>query len=134
MALNAGDSAIYSNMLGDDFVAQCFSDEVAIEAIIKVEIALAKVQAKLDIIPKSASDSIARHLPEVTLDAKALAEPTAAAGVVMPPLVAALRAALPKDAATYLHFGATSQDIVDTATLLQLRPVTDELERGSTVQ
>ena len=128
MALNAGDSAIYSNMLGDDFVAQCFSDEVAIEAIIKVEIALAKVQAKLDIIPKSASDSIARHLPEVRLDAKALAEPTAAAGVVMPPLVAALRAALPKDAATYLHFGATSQDIVDTATLLQLRPVTDELE------
>ena len=125
MALNAGDSAIYSNMLGDDFVAQCFSDEVAIEAIIKVEIALAKVQAKLDIIPESASDSIARHLPEVRLDAKALAEPTAAAGVVMPPLVAALRAALPKDAATYLHFGATSQDIVDTATLLQLRPVID---------
>ena len=60
-----------------------------------------------------------------------MAEPTAAAGVVMPPLVAALRAALPKDAA-YLHFGATSQDIVDTATLLQLRPVIDELKRGST--
>ena len=63
MALNAGDSAIYSNMLGDDFVTQCFSDEAAIEAIVRVEIALAKVQAKLDIIPNSASDSIARHLP-----------------------------------------------------------------------
>jgi 3-carboxy-cis,cis-muconate cycloisomerase len=77
---------------------------------------------------RAAARAIEAAAGTVTLDPAALAAGTARDGIVAPALVAAFRAALPGDAAAWLHWGATSQDIVDTGLVLRLRDALDLLD------
>ena len=119
------DSGLYGALFGDPELARLFSDSAEVRAMLLVEGALAEAQGKLGLIPETAAAFLKRACAEVQVDPTALAETTATNAVPVPGLVAATRKALEApDHAAWLHFGATSQDIMDTALTLRLRQVT----------
>lgn len=118
------DSAIYRRLFSDDEVAALFTDSAEIRAMLLVEGALAQVQGAMGLIPADAAAFIARASREVQIDPSALAAETARNGVPVPGFLAAFRkAAEAPQMMQYLHWGATSQDIMDTALALRLRPM-----------
>ncbi|MDO9638247.1 MAG: lyase family protein [Pseudotabrizicola sp.] len=124
MPAAVADSAIYSRLFGDAEVARLFSDSAELRAMLLVEGALARVQGALGLIPAEAAAFIDRAAQEVQIDPSALAAETARNGVPVPAFLAAFRkAAMAPDPMQYLHWGATSQDIMDTALALRLRPM-----------
>jgi 3-carboxy-cis,cis-muconate cycloisomerase len=128
MAVSPFDSALHAPLVGDAEIAPFFADAAAIEAMIAVERALARAEGRLGVIPAEAAAEIDARLSQVVVEAGALADGTAAAGVPVPTLVAVLRGALRPEAARWLHWGATSQDIVDTGLALRLERAMGVLE------
>ena len=115
---------LYGPLFGDADVAAHFSTLARLQAMLDVEAALADVQAALGIIPHAAASAIRDAARANLYDAAALAEEAAAAGNLAIPLVHHLTrhvAAQNPESARYVHWGATSQDIIDTALVLQLR-------------
>ncbi|MBH0236484.1 lyase family protein [Methylobrevis albus] len=118
------DSLIYARLLGDAETAAFFTEAAEIRAMLAVEAALARVQGALGVIPAEAAAFIARAAETAEIDPAALAAETARNGVPIPALLAAFRkAAGAPDQMQYLHWGATSQDIMDTGLALRLRPM-----------
>jgi 3-carboxy-cis,cis-muconate cycloisomerase len=107
-----------------DTMAQIFSDESVLRAMLDFEIALAGVEARLEIIPQWAAEVISRAAQVENFDTAALAHASLRAGTPGIPLAKALtervRVIDPR-AAGYVHWGATSQDVVDTALILLLK-------------
>jgi 3-carboxy-cis,cis-muconate cycloisomerase len=94
------------------------------------EAALARAEAATGVIPATAADPIAKACEAGSFDLDALAEAATRSGNLAIPLVKALTANVAKadpDAARYVHWGATSQDVIDTATMLGLRAAIDAL-------
>ena len=117
-------SQIYAGLFGDLETERLFSDSAEVRAMLLVEGELARVQGSLGLIPAEAAAFIARAAHEAQIDPAALAAETARNGVPVPALLAAFRkAATAPDLMQYLHWGATSQDIMDTGLALRLRPV-----------
>ena len=114
-------AGIFGPLLGDAEIAAILGDEARARAMVAVEIALAKVEGGLGVIDAKAARAIEAALADFAPDLEDLTRGTAAAGVPVPALVAQLRRRVGGDAATFVHWGATSQDIVDTALVLQLR-------------
>ncbi len=130
MPANPADSAIYRSLFGDEAVAALFTDSAEIRAMLLVEGALARVQGAAGVIPADAAAFIERAAREVQIDPAALAAGTARNGVPVPGLLEAFRkAAEAPQMMQYLHWGATSQDIMDTALALRLRRVLEIWDR-----
>ena len=111
-------------LFGDQEVAAHLSDRARLQAMLDVEAALADAEADLGIIPRSCVTPIRTAARASLYDASAIAAEAAVAGNVAIPLVQQLTrhvAAADPDAARYVHWGATSQDILDTGLVLQLR-------------
>ncbi len=124
------DSAVYRELLGDPEVARLLSDAAEVRALLLVEGALAQAQGSVGLIPEISAAAIHRASHEVQIDPSTLADETGRSGVVVPALVAAFRAAIPaSEHAQYVHWGATSQDVIDTALVLRLRQILVILER-----
>ncbi len=124
MATSPFDSSIYRELLRDDDVGELFSDAAVVSAMMRVEGALAKVQGRLGLIPAASAAAIDGAMRELRVDPASLAAGTRAAGIPAPALVDTLRDALrAAEHAHYLHWGATSQDIMDTGLVLRLRGV-----------
>lgn len=122
MASSPSDSTIYRRLLGDADVGQLFSDTAEVRAMMLVEGALAKVQGEAGVIPETAGAAIHRASMELQIDPSGLAASVAENAVPVPALVAAFRDAMQApDHAQFLHWGATSQDIMDSALSLRLR-------------
>jgi len=105
-------------------LAEIFSDLSVLQAMLDFEVALARAEAQLRIIPQSAARAIARAARAETFDGAALARETLRAGTPGIPLVNALRKKVQQEdalAANYVHWGATSQDVADTALILLLK-------------
>ncbi|MES2666655.1 MAG: lyase family protein [Pseudomonadota bacterium] len=118
------DSLIYGQLFGDADTARLFTDSAEIRAMLLVEGALARVQGRLGLIPAEAAAFIDRAAQEVVIDPSAMAAATARNGVPVPALLAAFRKGASAPAPMqYLHWGATSQDIMDTGLALRLRPM-----------
>jgi hypothetical protein len=123
------DSAIYRELFGDAEVARLFSDTAEVRAMLLVEGALAEVQGELGLIPETAAKAIHRATMEVQIDPGALAAETGRNAVPVPALVAAFRAEMKApEHAQFVHWGATSQDIMDTGLVLRLRKVLEIAE------
>ena len=126
MPANPADSALYSVLFNDDETAKLFSAEAEVRMMLLVEGALARVQGDLGLIPPDAAAFIERASREIRLDPAALAPETARDGVPVPALLAAFRKeAEAPDLMRWLHWGATSQDIMDTALALRLKKLMD---------
>ena len=121
MTASLADSAIHAGLFGDPETGAFFTDDARIRTMLRVEGALARVQGELGLIPQDAARAIERAAAEIVIDPVALAARTARDGVPVPALLAAFRQAMGAPArAQYLHWGATSQDIMDTALALRL--------------
>ncbi|MCI2261081.1 3-carboxy-cis,cis-muconate cycloisomerase [Xanthomonas indica] len=118
-------------LFGDPAVDALFDDRARLQAMLDVEAALARAQARCGVIPASAAAPIAAACDAARYDVPALAAATALAGNPAIPLVKALTAqvaAADEDAARWVHWGATSQDIIDSGAVLQLRAALDHVE------
>jgi 3-carboxy-cis,cis-muconate cycloisomerase len=129
MSVSAFDSALTGDLLADADVRALFSDRRKIADMLRVEGGLACAEARLGLLPPGAARRIADTCMTLTPDPSAIGAATARDGVPVPALVAQLRAALDAEAASYVHFGATSQDIMDTADALALRDLCDLVDR-----
>jgi 3-carboxy-cis,cis-muconate cycloisomerase len=128
MSISPAESALYGALFSDPDIAEAFSDAATIRAMLDVEAALARVQARLGIVPEDAAARIAGVAASFEPDIAGIAAGTEKSGVPIIPLVEQLRAAVGGEAAGYVHWGATSQDIVDTGLVLRLRGVAGLLE------
>lgn len=116
-----GQSPLYAALFGDPQTEALFSARAELDAMIRVEAALALAQAQLGVIPADAGPAIAAACAASRIDPASLAQATARNGVPVPALVAALRRGMEgQPQAAFLHWGATSQDIMDSALALRL--------------
>ncbi|MCA0871814.1 adenylosuccinate lyase family protein [Seohaeicola saemankumensis] len=131
MAGSVFDSPMYARLFPATEVGRLFTDSAEIRAMILVEGALAKAQGALGVIPEASAAAISRAAMEIQIDPGHLAEPTGQNGVCVPGLVAAFRTEMQApEHAQYLHWGATSQDIIDTGLMLRLRQALAQMENG----
>ena len=115
---------LYAPLFGDADVASCLSDAARLQAMLDVEAALAEAEAELGLVPRDCVAAIRTAARASLYDHASLAVAAAHAGNLAIPLVRELTrhvAAADPRAARYVHWGATSQDIIDTALVLQLR-------------
>lgn len=116
------DSVHMSALFNAGDTTRLFTDSAEIRAMMIVEGALAQAQGAQGVIPEISAAAIHRASLECQVDPVSLARATGANGVSTPALVAAFREAMQApEHAQYLHWGATSQDIQDTALMLRLR-------------
>lgn len=129
-------SGLTEQIYSDREIMAVFSGTETIRRMLEVEAALACAQARCAIIPASAARCIddVCHVADIDsiLDLAGIASASIAAGNIAIPFVRQLTAAVHKvdpEAARYVHWGATSQDILDTALVLQIRQVTAQLDQ-----
>ncbi len=115
------DSRIYRDLFGTPEMREIFSDQSLVQAWLDVEVALARAQAAVGVIPARAADEIARQARAEHIDLDALKQQTEIVGYPILPLVRMLASRCGDGAGEFIHWGATTQDIMDTATVLQLR-------------
>lgn len=121
MPFSPTDSIIFGSLFGEAALADIFSDERFVAALVEVEVALATVQGRLDVIPAEAAKTIAAKAATFQADLADLRAGTERAGIPTLDLLRQVRGHVGPAAADYVHWGATSQDIMDTALVLQMR-------------
>jgi 3-carboxy-cis,cis-muconate cycloisomerase len=117
-------------MLSSAAMRAVCDDEAYLQRMLDFEAALARAEAVTGVIPASAAVPIATACKASSFDLMALAEAATRSGNLAIPLVTALTAEVAKadaDAARYVHWGATSQDVIDSAGMLTLRAAIDAL-------
>ena len=115
-------------LLGDEAIAQHFSGAAELQMMLRFEVALARAEAGVGLIPAEAAEAIAAAASAFRPDTKALAEATARDGVVVPEWIARFRRVIGPPHDQHLHFGSTSQDVIDTALILRLKACLPILE------
>src|SRR5918993_1207203 len=110
-------------LVGDEEVGALFSNEAELSALLRVEAALAEAEAQVGLIGNEAAKRIAEACGVFQADWTGLVAGLAQDGVIVPAFVKQLRTAVGEAHANAVHFGATSQDIIDTALTLRLKDV-----------
>lgn len=116
--------SIFDSFLTTSEIIEVFDDNTVLQAMLDFEAALAKVQGQEGIIPIEAAQVIARHTDISHYDVPAIIVASRRAGSMAIPLVKALTKAVADDdpaAATHVHWGSTSQDVIDTGMVLATR-------------
>jgi 3-carboxy-cis,cis-muconate cycloisomerase len=122
------DSILFRDAFGTPAMREVFSDLSLISRYAEIEIALATAEARCGVIPAQAAEEIAKRTNVAALDFDLLRSDTDIVGYPILPLVHQI-AKQCGDAGRYLHWGATTQDIMDTAVVLQVRAGLDIIER-----
>jgi 3-carboxy-cis,cis-muconate cycloisomerase len=104
-----------------DEIRESVGGRAWLQAMLDSERALAVAEARAGLIPAGAAETIAEHCRAERFDPGEIGHKGRAAGNPVAPLVRELTAAVPGDAARYVHLGATSQDVLDTAAMLVAR-------------
>src|SRR5579871_4643169 len=115
------DSAVFRDIFSTEAMRRVFSDENRIQKYLDFEAALARVQARLGIIPQNACDEIQRHCSTAEIDFVKLKAQTERIGYPVLPVVQQLVALCKGGLGEWCHWGATTQDITDSATVMQIR-------------
>src|SRR3954468_24153711 len=115
------DSAIFKDIFGTEAMRQVWSDGNRIQKYLDFEAGLARAQARLKIIPQDACDEILKHVTVDQFDIDKLKKETERIGYPVLPVVAQLVKLCKGGLGEWCHWGATTQDITDTATILQIR-------------
>ena len=123
------DSAIFRDMFGSADMREVFSDERRTQYYLDIEAALARAQARLGIIPQEACDEILRHCHVDQIDMAKLKTTTERIGYPILGVVQQIVALCDKGLGEWCHWGATTQDITDTATIMQIRAALELVER-----
>src|SRR6185437_7203209 len=115
------DSAVFRDIFSTAAMRQVFSDENRVQKYLDFEAALARAQAKLGVIPKEAGEEIVRHCNAGEIDYAKLKTQTERIGYPVLPVVQQLVALCKDGLGEWCHWGATTQDITDSATIMQIR-------------
>lgn len=118
---------LLSTLAGDGEIEALLADDAQLAAMLAFERALAEASAEAGWISDAAAPAVADAIDGFSPDRDGLGAGMARDGVVVPALVAQLRARVAEPHRAALHRGATSQDVIDTALVLQLGKVTDVL-------
>ena len=119
---------MFSPLFSDADVAEQFSDALFVQYMLVVEAALATVQGRLGVIPAGTANQIVAVAGRLEVDFERLRSGVEKSGVPVIDLVRQLREQVGDDAVDFVHWGATSQDIMDTARVLQIRVALGSLE------
>ena len=118
------DSGIFRDAFGSAAMRAVFADESVVAKYVEVEVALAAAEGKVGVIPQDAAEAIKRSARADAIDLAKLKQETDLVGYPIVGVVHQL-ARQCGDAGRYVHWGATTQDIMDTATVLQIREALD---------
>ncbi|MFI6851275.1 3-carboxy-cis,cis-muconate cycloisomerase [Streptomyces sp. NPDC050416] len=118
MTAAQGDTGLLAPGWADSAAASATSDHAYLRALLDAEAALPRAQAVLGLVPAEAATAVTEAAGAGAFDVRALAERARAGGNPVIPLVAELTKAVGEEYGPYVHRGATSQDIMDTATML----------------
>ncbi|MGW0861692.1 3-carboxy-cis,cis-muconate cycloisomerase [Streptomyces sp. NPDC002611] len=113
-----GDTGLLAPGWADSAAASATSDHAYLRALLDAEAALTRAQAALGLAPAEAATAVTEAAGSGAFDVRSLAERARAGGNPVIPLVAELTKAVGEEYGPYVHRGATSQDIMDTATML----------------
>lgn len=122
--LNVCNMNLYQNIFYSGAVNELFTDEATVSYLLQFEAALAQAQAQHKLIPDNAAQVISECCKVENIDLKKLIADAGLGGNVNIPLIKQLTAVVKtkdEEASKYVHFGATSQDVIDTASMLQAR-------------
>lgn len=120
MSTTVYDSLLFRDMFGTPGMRAVFSDEAYVSRIIDTETALARAEAKVGLIPAEAAARITKAANFADLDQERLRRETEIVGYPILPIVEQISEQCGDDG-RYIHWGATTQDIMDTATMLQCK-------------
>jgi len=123
------DSAVFRDIFSTAEMRTVFSDEQRVQFYLDIEAALARAQARLGIIPQEAADEICRHCNADEIDLAKLKTQTERIGYPVLGVVQQLVACCDRGLGEWCHWGATTQDITDTATIMQIRAALALVER-----
>jgi 3-carboxy-cis,cis-muconate cycloisomerase len=129
MAATALDSAIFRDIFSTPEMRQVFSDEQRTAYYLEIERALARVQARLGIIPEKAAREIEAKARIENIDLARLKQQTERIGYPILGVVQQIVGMCADGLGEWCHWGATTQDITDTATVMQIRAALDLIER-----
>jgi 3-carboxy-cis,cis-muconate cycloisomerase len=121
MSDNPTQSGLLAPIFASAAMQRLFADQALLQAMLDFEAALARAQARTGIIPDDAADSISESCKASFYDFDAIGREARAGGNPAIPLVKALTAHVAEDASGWVHWGATSQDVIDTALMMQAR-------------
>ncbi len=123
------DSALFRDQFGTEEMRKIFEDRSLLQKWLDVEAALARAEASVGVIPKPAAEEISRKASADLLDADAIKRGIDETSHPIVPFLRAYQTVCEGDAGEYIHWGATTQDIIDTGMVLQLRAAYDVIER-----
>ena len=129
MSVHPADSEIYGALWGTAEMRALFSDVTQLQLMLDVESALARAEAKLGLVPQQVAEAISKAAQVENLRIERIAAGTRETGVPVPALVSEIGRVAGEQAARYIHLGATTQDILDTALVLQMRRALEYLRR-----
>lgn len=121
MPVNPADGPVFGALYGTDAMRAAMGERAFLQRMLDVEAALARAQARLGIVPAEAAAAITTAARAEALDLPALAAATRNTGYPVVGLVRQLSALAGPEAGRWTHWGATTQDIMDTAVVLQMR-------------
>jgi 3-carboxy-cis,cis-muconate cycloisomerase len=128
MASTVFDSTLFRDMFGTAEMRDIFSDEALVGRYLEAEAALARAQARMGVVPADAARAIDAASRAIAIDYDRLRRETENVGYPILPLVHQLSDAA-GEAGRYVHWGATTQDIMDTANVLQIRAALEIVTR-----
>ncbi|MGH8847831.1 MAG: lyase family protein, partial [Polaromonas sp.] len=117
-------SSIFEGFLSTSEILEAFSERNFLEAMLRFEASLARAQASVGLIPEAAAQSIIGTCKVELFDVAKIVRESGRAGSIAIPLVKSLKETVGlfnQDAAGFVHFGSTSQDVIDTALALVTR-------------
>jgi 3-carboxy-cis,cis-muconate cycloisomerase len=123
------DSIVFRDIFTTEDMRRVFSDEQRIAYYLEFEAALARVQARLNIIPAEAAQEIERTCRIENIDFVKLKRQTERIGYPVLPVVQQIVEKCAKGLGEWCHWGATTQDITDSATVMQIRAALELVEK-----
>jgi 3-carboxy-cis,cis-muconate cycloisomerase len=121
MSINPADSQIFGTLYGTQEMRELFSDRAHLQLMLDVEAALVRAESKLGLVPAQIAETITKAASVENVRLDYIADSTRKVGYPVVGLVKELGRVAGDEAARYVHLGATTQDILDTALVLQLR-------------
>ncbi|KAG0652324.1 Itaconic acid 2-hydroxyparaconate biosynthesis cluster TAD1 [Hyphodiscus hymeniophilus] len=121
MSVSTIDSRVFRDLFGTEEARAIFSDQAYVQRLIEVEAALARAESKELVIPDDVGEAISSQARVENIDFDRFSKDTENVGYPVLPLITQLQEKMDEKYAKYLHWGATTQDIMDTATILQIR-------------
>ena len=121
-------SRILGAVYSDPEIGRIFSDESFVARMIDVEVALARTQERIGIIPAGVAEALVEAAGTIRVDLTPIEQSMDRSGIPTIGMIEQLRGAAGGEDASYVHWGATTQDIMDTALILQIREALQHLE------